>query len=152
MSETYYLTHLRELSQSINHPLRQKRIKVGGNLIRSFAFLNFKIDKTIRTKLIIIPISQYSCFDVSDKFIVFGASSGSIYVFQRTGVFQRLIPSQLGVIYRISISHNEKQIAFANQKGAIGIVTDIENFNHEVAVTHLDGADNRQLCDRFLLD
>jgi hypothetical protein len=36
MNETYYLTHLRELSQSINHPLRQtKRIKVC-NLIPIF--------------------------------------------------------------------------------------------------------------------
>jgi hypothetical protein len=46
----------------------------------------------------------------------------------------------------VLISHNERQIAFSNSKGAIGIVTDVENVNHEIAVAHLEGADNYATC------
>ncbi|XP_055540633.1 BLOC-2 complex member HPS5 homolog [Wyeomyia smithii] len=83
---------------------------------------------------------KFTCFDVSRKHLIFGANSGSLYVYDRSTVsFLCIIPSQLGTISQLLISNNGKQIAVANLRGAIGIVLDLENTTtaKEVLLTEL---------------
>ncbi|XP_053692529.1 BLOC-2 complex member HPS5 homolog [Sabethes cyaneus] len=106
----YGLSQRANLSEAVNLPLRNtKRIK-------------------------------FTCFDVSEKHLVFGANSGSLYVYDRNTVgFLCIIPSQLGTISQLLISHNGKQVAVANLRGSIGIVLDLENTStaKEVLLTEL---------------
>uniref|UniRef100_A0A182W028 Hermansky-Pudlak syndrome 5 protein homolog n=1 Tax=Anopheles minimus TaxID=112268 RepID=A0A182W028_9DIPT len=70
---------------------------------------------------------KFTCFDCSPKFFVFGANSGSLYLYDRlTSSFLAIFPSQLGTIGKVSISHNEKQIAVGNQTGSIGVLLELE--------------------------
>ncbi|XP_040152979.1 Hermansky-Pudlak syndrome 5 protein homolog [Anopheles arabiensis] len=70
---------------------------------------------------------KFTCFDCSPKYFVFGANSGSLYLYDRiTTSFLAIFPSQLGTIGKVSISHNEKQIAIGNQTGSIGVLLELE--------------------------
>ncbi|KXJ79184.1 hypothetical protein RP20_CCG002096 [Aedes albopictus] len=84
---------------------------------------------------------KFTCFDVSEKYIIFGANSGSLYVYDRASVnFLSIIPSQLGTISQVLISGNGKQIAVANMRGAIGVVLDLDSSaSKEVLLTELGG-------------
>uniref|UniRef100_A0A1B0ATY2 Hermansky-Pudlak syndrome 5 protein homolog n=1 Tax=Glossina palpalis gambiensis TaxID=67801 RepID=A0A1B0ATY2_9MUSC len=62
---------------------------------------------------------KYTCFDISDNYIVLGATSGSLYLFNRQGKFLLLIPSKHGVVNHLSISANEKYIAFSTTRSVV---------------------------------
>ncbi|XP_023029038.2 WD40 repeat domain-containing protein pink isoform X1 [Leptinotarsa decemlineata] len=65
-------------------------------------------------------------FDVSLHYIIFGASSGGIYIFKRKPCeFLRLIPSKEGPTIQVGISLNEKNLAVASSRGLVII---FENF------------------------
>lgn len=65
---------------------------------------------------------QYTCYDSSENFIVCGANSGSLYIFQREPIkFLRLIPTSNGIISHVSISPRESYIALTTEKGTISI-------------------------------
>lgn len=64
--------------------------------------------------------TQYTCFDASTNYIVCGATSGSIYLFQRKPCkFLQLIPNTFGPINNVAISPQENYVAFSSQKGTI---------------------------------
>ncbi|KAG8221881.1 hypothetical protein J437_LFUL003257 [Ladona fulva] len=66
---------------------------------------------------------KFTCFDASQNFIVIGATSGGIYVYQRKPcVFLQLIPNTEGAVTRVSISPNENMIAFATVKGIVFLI------------------------------
>ncbi|XP_052864959.1 BLOC-2 complex member HPS5 homolog [Anopheles cruzii] len=114
-NKQYALRDRAELSVAVNQPLRDnKRIK-------------------------------FTCFDCSPKYLVFGANSGSLYLYERsTTTFLALVPSQLGVIGKVSISHNEKQIAIGNQAGSIGVLLELEPPNvREILSTDLTPTGDR---------
>uniref|UniRef100_A0A1Q3F722 Hermansky-Pudlak syndrome 5 protein homolog n=1 Tax=Culex tarsalis TaxID=7177 RepID=A0A1Q3F722_CULTA len=112
----YGLSQRADLSQAINLPLRNtRRIK-------------------------------FTCCDVSTKHIIFGANSGSLYVYDRLTVnFQSIIPSQLGSISAVCVSRNGKQVAVANQRGAIGVVLELDSSaTKEILLTELgDGTGSK---------
>lgn len=65
---------------------------------------------------------QYTCYDVSKNYIVCGATSGSLYIFERDNCkFLQLIPSSNGVINHVAISPKEQYLAFTTKKKAISI-------------------------------
>ncbi|CAH1996238.1 unnamed protein product [Acanthoscelides obtectus] len=69
---------------------------------------------------------QLTSFSICNSCIIFGASSGGIYIFKRSPCqFLKLIPSKEGSASQIDISKNEKNLAVATSKGIIIIV---ENF------------------------
>lgn len=76
---------------------------------------------------------------MSEKYLIFGANSGSLYVYDRASVnFLSIIPSQLGTISQVLISSNGKQIAVANMRGSIGVVLDLDSSaSKEVLLTEL---------------
>ncbi|KAJ2945342.1 hypothetical protein O0L34_g9433 [Tuta absoluta] len=77
-------------------------------------YINYPVKNVQRIK--------YTCFDVSKCIIAFGATSGGIYIFNRTPCeFVQLIPNKDGPITRLAISSNEKHIAFANGRGIITV-------------------------------
>ncbi|XP_014358797.2 Hermansky-Pudlak syndrome 5 protein homolog [Papilio machaon] len=65
---------------------------------------------------------KFTCFDVSKSLIAFGATSGGIYVYNRSPCeFVQLIPNKDGPITRLTISSDEKHIGFANGKGMVTV-------------------------------
>ncbi|XP_058824288.1 BLOC-2 complex member HPS5 homolog [Topomyia yanbarensis] len=95
---------------------------------------------------------KFTCFDVSHKYLIFGANSGSLYVYDRGTIsFLSIIPSQLGRISQLSISRNGKQIAIANMRGSIGIVLDLESSgsSKEVLLTDLGNGNNGNFVTCF---
>lgn len=63
---------------------------------------------------------QYTCYDASRNFIVCGATSGSIYLFQRHPCkFLQLIPDVFGPIVHVAISPEEHYVAYCSHKGTI---------------------------------
>ncbi|XP_055637878.1 BLOC-2 complex member HPS5 homolog [Toxorhynchites rutilus septentrionalis] len=82
---------------------------------------------------------KFTCFDVSEKYLIFGANSGSLYIYDRATVnFLCIIPSQLGTISQMLISGSGKQIAVANLRGTIGVVLDLESSGtKEVLLTEI---------------
>lgn len=67
---------------------------------------------------------KYTCFDISKKYIVFGATSGGAYIFSRIPCeFIQLIPSKDGPATLISISPDEKYIAIANNHGCVTVTS-----------------------------
>ncbi|XP_026685617.1 Hermansky-Pudlak syndrome 5 protein homolog, partial [Diaphorina citri] len=69
---------------------------------------------------------QYTCFNVSDKYIIFGATSGSLYLFNREPCsFLQIIPNQEGAVTNVTISPNEQLIAFSSFKGIVCVVEKI---------------------------
>lgn len=84
----YLLQELPDITESINYPIRN------------------------------VQRIKYTCFDISKSLIAFGATSGGIYVFNRTPCeFVQLIPNKDGAITRLAISTDEKHIGFANGRG-----------------------------------
>ncbi|KAH8315229.1 hypothetical protein KR074_006456 [Drosophila pseudoananassae] len=83
---------------------------------------------------------KYTCFDISDCYIIFGASSGSLYLFNRNGKFLLLIPNKHGAITSLSISANSKYVAFATQRSLICVyaVNLSAQATPQVIFTHLD--------------
>ncbi|XP_022209502.2 Hermansky-Pudlak syndrome 5 protein homolog [Drosophila obscura] len=83
---------------------------------------------------------KYTCFDISDSYIIFGASSGSLYLFNRNGKFLHLIPNKHGAITNLSISANNKYVAFSTQRSLICVyaVNLSAQATPQVIVTHLD--------------
>ncbi|CAH0560673.1 unnamed protein product [Brassicogethes aeneus] len=80
---------------------------------------------------------KLTCFDVSNNYIVFGASSGGIYIFTREPCeFIKLIPSKEGSATNILISPNEKKIAISSSKGLIVILENIFDLNYDVYSEH----------------
>ncbi|KAJ8911457.1 hypothetical protein NQ315_013561 [Exocentrus adspersus] len=68
---------------------------------------------------------KLTCFDVSEEYIVFGASSGGIYIFKREPCeFLKLIPSKEGSAIQIVISPNGKNIAITSLRGLVIILED----------------------------
>ncbi|XP_063221662.1 uncharacterized protein LOC134530606 [Bacillus rossius redtenbacheri] len=66
---------------------------------------------------------KYTCFDVSENFIVLGASSGGLYVFQRNPcAFLQLLPNKDGAITHVAVSPNERFFAFASVKGVVCVL------------------------------
>lgn len=81
---------------------------------------------------------QYTCCDASEKYLVFAATSGSLYIFNRDPcTFIKILPSKLGSISQIRISVHERLIAFSNVKGQIGIV-DLQAADPQVITTQLE--------------
>ncbi|XP_046665581.1 uncharacterized protein LOC124357648 [Homalodisca vitripennis] len=66
---------------------------------------------------------KYTCFDVSPSFLVFGATSGGLYVFRREPcTFLQLLPNKEGAVNRVAISPDEKLIAFASVRGIVCVL------------------------------
>uniref|UniRef100_A0A8D9E1H2 Hermansky-Pudlak syndrome 5 protein homolog n=1 Tax=Cacopsylla melanoneura TaxID=428564 RepID=A0A8D9E1H2_9HEMI len=66
---------------------------------------------------------KYTCFNVSEKYIIFGATSGSLYLFNREPCsFVQIIPNQEGAVTNVTISPNEQLIAFSSFKGIVCVV------------------------------
>lgn len=66
---------------------------------------------------------KYTCFNVSSNFLIFGASSGGLYVFRRDPCsFLQLLPNQEGSIVHVAISPDEKLFAFASVKGVVCVL------------------------------
>ncbi|KAF4531650.1 hypothetical protein B566_EDAN006581 [Ephemera danica] len=66
---------------------------------------------------------KYTCFCVSRKYLVFGATSGGLYIFKREPcTFLQLIPSKDGVLSRVEVSPNEKLVAYATSRGLVVLV------------------------------
>ncbi|KDR22801.1 hypothetical protein L798_00714, partial [Zootermopsis nevadensis] len=66
---------------------------------------------------------QYTCFTVSRNFLIFGATSGGLYVFKREPcIFLHLLPNKEGSITQVSVSPDEKYFAFATVKGVVCIL------------------------------
>ncbi|XP_039493146.2 Hermansky-Pudlak syndrome 5 protein homolog [Drosophila santomea] len=110
MADTYCLTNFIDFSLSLSLPLKHH------NRIK------------------------YTCFDISDSYIIFGASSGSLYLFNRNGKFLLLIPNKHGAITSLSISANSKYVAFATQRSLICVyaVNLSAQATPQVIFTHLD--------------
>lgn len=88
-----------------------------------------------------------------------GATSGSLYLFQRDCKFLQLIPNLNGAINNVAISPLENYIAFTTQKGnvlvyAIDLTTVqpmvISSYYREMTVTQLIWKQNE--CQLFLGD
>lgn len=77
---------------------------------------------------------KYTCFTVSKTFLIFGATSGGLYVFRREScVFLQLIPNKEGPIQHVTISPDEQLFAFATVKGAVCML----ERNHVAGSRHL---------------
>ncbi|ALC45642.1 p [Drosophila busckii] len=90
---------------------------------------------------------KYTCFDISDNYIIFGASSGSLYFFNRNGKFMHLIPNKHGPVTHLSISANNKYVAFATQRSLICVyaVNLSAQATPQVIVTHLSSDQSVQV-------
>ncbi|XP_059482528.1 uncharacterized protein LOC132200810 [Neocloeon triangulifer] len=63
---------------------------------------------------------RYTCFGLSQKLLVFGATSGGLYIFRREPcTFLHLIPSKDGAIVKVAVSPDEKVLAYATNKGVV---------------------------------
>lgn len=78
------------------------------------------LNNTVHQPLQATQRIKYTSFDVSSKYLLFGATSGGIYVFQRNPCeFIKLLPSKEGAISSVNISPDEKTIAACTLKGHI---------------------------------
>lgn len=98
---------------------------------------------------------KFSCCDASQEFIIFGATSGSLYIFKRlinAAQFVKIIPNKFGSINSVAIERKtETFIAFSTIKGYV-IITSIDanpqivaNESNKDLVTCLYWADDDQL-------
>lgn len=104
--------------------------------------------------------TQYTCYDASTNYIVCGATSGSLYLFQRQPCkFLQLIPNLYGAISHVAISPQEHFIAFTTQKGTILVyVIDltavqpvvVSSYYREMCITQLKWKQNE--CQLFFGD
>ncbi|CAG9762900.1 unnamed protein product [Ceutorhynchus assimilis] len=67
---------------------------------------------------------KLTCFDASPHYLIFGATSGGIYIFQCCQ-FVKLIPSKEGSASLIAISKDEHNVAVATSRGLILV---LQNF------------------------
>ncbi|KAK5643432.1 hypothetical protein RI129_007277 [Pyrocoelia pectoralis] len=89
------------------------------------------INAIIKQPLQLTQRIKFTAFDVSKSFVVFGASSGGLYVFNRhPHQFLKLIPSKEGSIVQVCISPDEKHISLASSKGAVVIIPNCFNENY----------------------
>ncbi|XP_022901428.2 BLOC-2 complex member HPS5 homolog [Onthophagus taurus] len=66
---------------------------------------------------------KFTSLDVSQNYIVFGATSGGIYIFNRyPSKFIKLLPNKEGSITNISVSLDECAVAITTVKGLIVII------------------------------
>ncbi|XP_075234900.1 WD40 repeat domain-containing protein pink isoform X2 [Lycorma delicatula] len=83
--------------------------------VEDYSAINVPLKTTGRIK--------YTCFDVSQSFLVFGATSGGLYVFKREPcTFIQLLPNKEGPITSILISPDEKLFAFSSQRGVVCVL------------------------------
>ncbi|KAF5274300.1 hypothetical protein FQR65_LT04418 [Abscondita terminalis] len=96
---------------------------------------------------------KFTCFDISKTFIVFGATSGGLYVYNRDPhQFIKLIPSKEGSVMQVCISPDEKHIALSTSKGTVVI---IQNFFAETNIhyeTYSEHRDNLVTAMQWYLD
>ncbi|XP_018580135.1 Hermansky-Pudlak syndrome 5 protein homolog isoform X2 [Anoplophora glabripennis] len=73
---------------------------------------------------------KLTCFDVSEEYIVFGTSSGGVYIFKREPCqFIKIIPSKEGSAIKIVIAPKGKNLAIASSKGLLIILEDFLDIN-----------------------
>lgn len=134
MHTEYCLNRFSDLSQETKKPLT-KRLTVSFQHRQTeyYRFISFCVF------VFIVSFFQYTCVDVSN-YIVFGASSGSLYIFRRYPCeFLQLIQNVHGSITNVRISPNERYviqlvirifsslcslyrfIGFSTDKGTIGV-------------------------------
>ncbi|KAF2902390.1 hypothetical protein ILUMI_03787 [Ignelater luminosus] len=81
------------------------------------------INSVIKKPLQFTQRIKFTCFDVSKNYIVFGATSGGVYVFNRyPHAFIKLIPSKYGSVVQVLVSPTEKAIVLASSKGLIVVI------------------------------
>lgn len=119
MHTEYRLNRFTDLCQETKKPLT-KRLTVSPyrQKISIYLFCNFLL--LFSLKYLLLFLLQYTCVDVSN-YIVFGASSGSLYIFRRYPCeFLQLIQNVHGSITNVRISPNErfvnKSVAAAGDK------------------------------------
>ncbi|GJQ77281.1 p [Trypoxylus dichotomus] len=79
-----------------------------------------KINSVIKQSLHHTQRIRFTCFDLSVNYIVFGATSGGIYIFNREPCkFIKLIPNKEGSVTNVVISPDQKNIALSTSKGLI---------------------------------
>ncbi|XP_072747742.1 uncharacterized protein Pink [Anoplolepis gracilipes] len=67
---------------------------------------------------------KYTCFNASSSYIILGSTSGSVYVFSREPCsFLQIIPLSEGVVSRVAISPDEKNVALATTRGAVCVMS-----------------------------
>uniref|UniRef100_A0A0A9X6F3 RING-type domain-containing protein n=3 Tax=Lygus hesperus TaxID=30085 RepID=A0A0A9X6F3_LYGHE len=77
-----------------------------------------KVLSTVTTPLRSTQRIRYTCFEVSQNFLIFGATSGGIYIFQRDPCnFIQLAPNKEGAVTKVCMSKDEKFIAFSTARG-----------------------------------
>lgn len=82
---------------------------------------------------------KYTCFNVSSNFLIFGATSGGLYIFRREPcIFLQLLPNKEGSVIQVSISPDEKLIAFATVKGGVCILERSTSHGAKQVITTLD--------------
>lgn len=127
MDSTYVLSSFTDLCSEIKIPLNQtQRVKVCRSAKPDPIFYWYFVCRGIFNSALLLthflfpPPSQYTCIDASTNYIVIGASSGSIYIFQRSPCkYLQLIQNMYGPINHVAISPQEKFIAFSTVKGTI---------------------------------
>lgn len=88
-------------------------------LVECISEVNILIKKPLQQTLRI----KFTTFDVSINYLVFGATSGGIYVFNRNKLdFLKLVPSKEGAILKLLICPEEKYVLVATSKGFIILV------------------------------
>ncbi|CAH0386819.1 unnamed protein product [Bemisia tabaci] len=86
---------------------------------------------------------KYTCFTASQSFLIFGATSGGLYVFYREPfAYSQLIPNKEGAVSLISVSPNEAFIAFATLKGVVGILERNEGLGARMINRSVEHADS----------
>ncbi|KAK6637564.1 hypothetical protein RUM44_007986 [Polyplax serrata] len=97
---------------------------------------------------------KYTCFNASNNFLIFGATSGGLYVFRREPCcFLQLLPNKEGAVTQVSISPNEKLIAFSTIRGIIcvvektpqgakHIITTVEHQNEQITSLQWNSSNN----------
>ncbi|XP_066154566.1 BLOC-2 complex member HPS5 homolog isoform X2 [Euwallacea fornicatus] len=80
------------------------------------------------------------CFSASPSFLVFGATSGGVYIFKRKPcAFLKLIPSKEGSADLIAISQDEKLMGVATSRGLILVLQNFiedPNFHYQIFSQH----------------
>ncbi|XP_067000264.2 BLOC-2 complex member HPS5 [Anabrus simplex] len=89
----------------------------------SFVLVNVNNLSSIFSPLKSTHRIKYTCFSVSQNFLILGATSGGLYVFKRDPcTFLQLLPNKEGAVTHVAISPDEKLFGFATIKGAVFIL------------------------------
>lgn len=66
---------------------------------------------------------KYTCFDVSRRYIIFGSSSGGIYVFLRENLqYLKIITNKDGPVSQVALAPDDSILAFATSRGHVLVV------------------------------